>query len=85
MVGNWFFAEVSIKIFKDDEQIVSPQSPAGVVDEDSTSEEFASATGTISSVSELESIGFPKRLSFTIKQLEMALTQRTYDLKVSMK
>lgn len=86
------FAEVSIKIFKDCEQLLSPKS-AGVpspssVDEASTTEEFASATGTIStqgSVSELETIGMPKQLSFTVKQLEMAVTQRTYDLKVSMK
>lgn len=52
------------------------------------SDEFASATGTIStqgSVSELESIGLPKHLSFTVKQLEMAAVQRTYDVKVSMK
>lgn len=86
------FAEVSIKIFKDCEQLLSPksegvQSPSSV-DEASTTEEFASATGTIStqgSVSELETCGMPKQLSFTVKQLEMAVTQRTYDLKVSMK
>lgn len=72
--------------------MLSPKS-AGVpslssVDEASTTEEFASATGTIStqgSVSELETCGMPKQLSFTVKQLEMAVTQRTYDLKVSMK
>lgn len=65
---------------------MSPRSP-GSGDETST-EDFASATGTIStqgSVSELESIGLPKQLAFTVKQLEMAVTQRTYDLKVSMK
>lgn len=81
-----YLAEVSIKIFKDSEQLLSPRSP-GSGDETST-EEFASATGTIStqgSVSELESIGLPKQLAFTVKQLEMAVTQRTYDLKGSMK
>lgn len=81
-------AEVSIKIFKDCEQLLSPKSPGSGDEETSTTEEFASATGTIStqgSVSELETIGMPKQLSFTVKQLEMAVTQRTYDLKVSMK
>lgn len=52
-------------------------------------EEFQSATGTImtssDSVSELELIGLPKQLSFKVKQLEMAMVQRTYDMKVSMK
>lgn len=84
------FTEVSIKIFKDCEQFLSPKTPKspGSGDETSTTEEFASATGTIStqgSVSELEICGMPKQISFSVKQLEMAVTQRTYDLKVSMK
>lgn len=40
---------------------------------------------TSESVSELELIGLPKQLSFKVKQLEMAMVQRTYDMKVSMK
>lgn len=65
---------------------MSPKSPRS--DSESSNEEFASATCTIStdaSISELESIGLPKQLSFSIKQLEMAVTQRTYDLIVTMK
>lgn len=78
---------MSIKIFKDcDLQLLSPRSTDS--GDETLSEEFASATCTIStdaSISELETIGLPKQLSFTIKQLEMAVTQRTYDLIVSMK
>lgn len=52
-------------------------------------EEFQSATGTIftssESESELELIGLPKQLSFKVKQLEMTMVQRTYDINVSMK
>lgn len=76
------FSEVSIKIFKDCD-LLSPSSS-----DETPTEEYASATGTIStqgSISELESIGLPKHLSLTVKQLEMAIVQRTYDIKVSMK
>lgn len=72
-----------MKIFKECENLVSPTSSV-----ETQSGEYASATGTMStqaSISELESIGLPKHLSFTVKQLEMAVVQRTYDVKVSMK
>lgn len=94
LFSNWieyltYFPEISIKIFKDCEELLSPKSSSSPSDETaSVTEEYASATGTIStlgSVSELESIGLPKQLALTVKQLEMAVTQRTYDLKVSMK
>lgn len=81
VVGS--FPEVSMKIFKECETVVSPSASV-----ETHSDEYASATGTIStqgSVSELESIGLPKHLSLTVKQLEMAAVQRTYDVKVSMK
>lgn len=74
---------VSIKIFKENEQIFLP-----ISSDETPTEEYASATGTMStqgSVSELESFGSPKQLSFTIRQLEMSVVQRTYDIRVSMK
>lgn len=84
---NSFFSlstEVSVNIFKDSEVVVTPNSKY-----ETPTEEFQSATGTImtssDSVSELELIGLPKQLSIKVKQLEMAMVQRTYDMKVSMK
>lgn len=71
--------EVSVNIYKDSENLISPNSQY-----ETPIEEFASATGC-DSISELETIGLPKQLSFQVKQLEMAVVQRTYDLKVSMK
>lgn len=73
-----------MNIYKDSEAAITPNSKY-----ETPTEEFQSATGTIittsSSVSELEQIGLPKQLSFKIKQLEMAMVQRTYDMKLSMK
>lgn len=80
------FAEVSVNIFKDTEgqTVVTPNSKY-----ETPTEEFQSATCSIltasDSVSELELIGLPKQLSFQVKQLEMSMVQRTYDMKVSMK
>lgn len=78
-----FITEVAIKIFKESKPLVSP-----ISSDETPTEEYESATGTMStqgSVSELESIGVPKQLSFTIRQLEMSAVQRTYDIRVSMK
>lgn len=71
-------AEISVNIYKDSDVAVTPDSKYGT-----PPEEFKTPTGTI--CSEFESIGLPKQLSFSVKQLEMSLVQRTYDMKMSMK
>lgn len=76
-------SQVSVNIYKDSDVLLTPNSKYAT-----PTEEFKSTTSIISSadsVSELETIGTPKQLSFSIKQLEMAMVQRTYDMKVSMK
>lgn len=84
MKFSFFSAEVSVNIFKDHDAVVTPNSKY-----ETPTEEFQSATCSIlttsESISELELIGLPKQLSFQVKQLEMSMVQRTYDMKVSMK
>lgn len=76
-------SQVSVNIYKESDILLTPNSNYAT-----PTEEFKSTTSTIASadsISELETIGMPKRLSFSVKQLEMSMVQRTYDMKVSMK
>lgn len=77
-----FFLEISVNIYKEREDLITPisqyQTPTDECNPDGS-------LVTRGSVSELEALGLPKLLSFKVKQLEMELVQRTYDMKVSVK
>lgn len=71
-----------MNIYKDKEDLVTPVSQYRTPTEDFNPDGSFQRHGT---VSELETLGLPKLLSFKVKQLEMAIVQRTYDQKVSVK